>query len=586
MLDPSPAAPPSATVPEGLTHQQGERMRARLDRLYPGRATEILAALTRRIVNRRKQIPPTGHGHWDETDVLLITYADQVRSDESHPLDTLARFFEEESLEGLISTVHLLPFFPYSSDDGFSVIDYRVVDPKVGDWGDIARIAKRFRLMFDLVLNHISSQSEWFRAYLRGEPDFQRWFIEADPTLDYSQVVRPRSLPLLTEVQSAAGPRHVWTTFSADQIDLNFAEPAVLLEMVDVLLEYAARGAQIVRLDAVGYLWKELGTSCIHLPQTHEVVKMLRDVLEASAPHVWVLTETNVPHSENISYFGGGEEAHIVYQFSLPPLLLDAFVFGNAELLMSWLAELSPTPPGATFLNFTASHDGIGLRPLEGIATDEHLDRLVEAVRARGGLVSTRTRSDGTESPYELNISYVDAMAPGDGTDTALHAARFLASQAVMLALQGIPAVYFHSLIGSRGDLEGAREFPRRINRRKLTESELRQQIGEPDSLSQRIYSGYRHLLKVRRAVRAFNPEQPQRVLTGLDRRVIAFARGECGSPEEIVVLANASEQVVLLDLTPLAMGASVDLISGTKIGDAGALELHPGQAVWLARTE
>ena len=564
-----------------------QRLQDRLRELYGPAGDECLADLlgvVERFRQRAGELPP--QRSWDEQDVLLITYADQVRGEGRSPLATLGQFLDDEGLDRLLSTVHLLPFFPYCADDGFSVIDYYAVDPDVGTWDDVQQLRDRFRLMFDFVLNHISRRSEWFEAYRAGRPPFDRFFIEVDPETDLSAVVRPRSLPLLTPVETADGTRHLWTTFSSDQIDLNYAEPQVLAAMLDVLLTYVAEGAQMVRLDAVAYLWKEIGTRSIHLPQTHEVVRLLRDVLDAVAPHVWLLTETNVPHRENISYFGDGDEAQMVYQFSLPPLLLDAMIHGDATPLMQWLDNLEPSPPGTTFLNFTASHDGIGVRPLEGLVPEDRIASLAEAVRRRGGLVSMRHLSDGTESPYELNIAYVDAVAPDDTSDVELHARRFLATQAVMLAMQGIPAVYFHSLVGSQNDHAGAESsgMPRRINRHKFTLGELDQQIGETDSLAQRIYHGYRRLLEVRRSLPAFHPDAPQQAVRTSNPAIISFLRRSPDGTQTVLVVANVSDREQQLDLNSCHAGPLChDQITGQKITDeSGMLDLLPGQVFWL----
>ncbi|MCG8585754.1 MAG: alpha-amylase family glycosyl hydrolase, partial [Pirellulales bacterium] len=427
-----------------------QRIAAHLKRLYePAVADNCLARLVELVNSYRARIGGRESRKWDQTDIVLITYGDMVRSDgDASPLSELRGFLKDESLDESLSTVHILPFFPYSSDDGFSVIDYHAVNPELGDWPDVARLSEDFRLAFDLVLNHASSKSDWFARYLACEEPYSRFFVEADPEADLTAVTRPRSLPLLTSYETAHGTKYVWTTFSADQVDLNFAEPELLLAMLGVLLDYTARGAQVIRLDAIAFLWKRIGTSCVHLDETHEVVKLMRDVLEAAAPHVWILSETNVPHKENISYFGDGDEAHIVYQFSLPPLLLDAFTHADTTYLCKWLSDLEPAKPGTTFLNFTASHDGVGVRPLEGLVPDDRLESLVAAVKSRGGLVSTRRREDGTDVPYELNIAYVDALAPSEA-DEDLHARRFLSTQAVMLALRGVPALYFHSLVGA-----------------------------------------------------------------------------------------------------------------------------------------
>ncbi len=516
----------------------------RLETLYPGVATEVATAIQSLVDEQVVGNNRGGDRPWNEQDVVLITYADQIRSSGQSPLATLGEWLSETSLDGLFSVVHLLPFYPYSSDDGFSVIDYLQVDPEVGDWDDIARLGEQVDWMFDFVLNHLSRKSDWFQKYLAGESPFDRFFIEADPSSDLSEVVRPRSSPLLTGVETNRGPRHVWSTFSDDQIDLNYAEPEVLLRMLRVLLSYASQGARILRLDAVAFLWKEKGTNCMHLPQTHEVVKLMRDVVTAVFPGTLILTETNVPHEENVRYFGEGDEAHLVYQFSLPPLLLDAFVHGDAVYLRQWLEKLAPPPPGCTFLNFTASHDGIGVRPLEGLVPQKRFEGVIDAVRARGALVNTRRNAAGDQVPYELNITYVDALSPKATEEASckeIHARRFLASQAMMLAMPGIPAVYFHSLVGTRNDYQGAEAsgIHRRIHRHKYQREELEKHLAEKESLASMIYEGYQRLLLLRKDHPAFHPDAPFRLIDGAPKECLVFERVSLDGKERICVLVN-----------------------------------------------
>ena len=341
---------------------------AKLGTLYGDRAGEVADRIDE-LAGRYQDLPRRDEGGlWNERDAVLITYGDQVSGEDSAALEAQRRWLLDQGFSDLLSAVHILPFSPYSSDDGFSVIDYRKVDPAVGEWADVERLGEDFDLAFDLVLNHCSAKSEWFGAYQSGTEPYTRYFIEADPADDrLAMVTRPRALPLLTPFATDRGEKHVWTTFSADQVDLNFAEPDVLLEMLDVLLGYVRRGARIVRQDAIAYLWKRSGTTCIHLPETHAVVKLMRDLLDAVAPGTLILTETNVPHAENVSYFGGGDEAHMVYNFSLAPLLLDALLTGDGTHLNAWLADLVQPGTGMTYFNFTASHDGVGVRPLEGL---------------------------------------------------------------------------------------------------------------------------------------------------------------------------------------------------------------------------
>jgi sucrose phosphorylase len=553
--------------------------------LYGPRAEDCLSdviRLCREHEDRLKGRPR--RPAWDQRDAVLITYADQIRAHGARPLAALRAFLTERGLHRLFPVLHLLPFYRSTSDDGFSVADYRQVDPDFGDWSDVARLGEQFDLMFDLVLNHASRQSDWFRHYLSGTEPYTGYFVECDPRTDLSRVVRPRTSPLLTPFDTSRGRRHVWTTFSDDQVDLNYREPRLLCEMLDVLLTYIERGARIVRLDAVAFLWKEPGTPCVHLPQTHEVVKLLRDVVDAVAPGTLLLTETNVPHAENARYWGDGDEAHLIYNFSLPPLLLDALLTGDAGHLTRWLAACPPPPPGTTLLNFTASHDGIGVRPLESLVPQERITSLLAAVEARGGSVSRRIDSDGVESPYELNITYFDALGDPSSPASELPVRRFLASQALMLALRGIPAVYFHSLFGTPNDLAGVARTgqSRAINRRRFAAAELEHLLKTP-STARRVLDAYTHLLATRANQPAFHPDADQHVLPLDNPATVALLRSDSKGHQELLVAANVSDRSQAVDLNRLALqAAGADLVTGEVTGTTDQIALHPYQVTWL----
>ncbi len=521
---------------------------------------------------------------WSQRDVILITYADQIRQAGINPLAALNRFLLDHSLDELISCVHLLPFCPSTSDDGFSVVDYLSVDPESGTWGDIADLGGAFDLMFDLVLNHASQKHVWFERFLDGDPQFADFFIDQDPAADLSEVVRPRSLPLLTKFDSAQGSKHIWTTFSADQVDLNYANPRVMLAMLETLVQYARRGARIIRLDAIAYLWKQPGTNCIHLPQTHAAVQLMRHVLDRVAPGTLILTETNVPHAENISYFGDGcDEAHMVYQFSLPPLLLDAIHSGETAALRDWLGSLNPRSRQTTFFNFTASHDGTGVRPLEGIVPEQRAEQLAEIVVDHGGRVSTRRNSDGSDSPYELNITYLDAVADRRAVSPADHARRFLATQAIMLAMQGIPAVYFHSLVGSPNDAAAVARSGqnRRINRHKYDRDELDRALSNPHSLQRRVFDGYRRLLAIRRQQTAFHPNANQTALDLPGNGLLGFVR-DSESGQSLAVLANLTDQPRTIDPSAVDVDVRNDCLAMERLEQGKAIPMRPFQVRWL----
>ncbi|NBD37878.1 MAG: hypothetical protein GVY10_04840 [Verrucomicrobia bacterium] len=521
-----------------LSLPQRNRLLQRLRFLYGEEAERLLPRLDA-LIGRygvdlcgREDTP----SRYDERSSVLITYGDSICAEGERPLRTLRRFLHKQ-LRGTVSTVHLLPFFPYSSDDGFSVIDFRRVDPELGQWEDLSELGKEFSLMFDLVLNHCSRRSEWFQDFVTGIAPARWYFLPMDPATDLSAVVRPRSSPLLTKTSTRDGPAWVWTTFSEDQIDLNWQNPDVLFEFLDILFLYLARGCRIFRLDAVAYLWKELGTGCIHLPQTHEVVKLLRDLLFWTAPEAMLLTETNVPHEENLSYFGEGDEAHMVYNFSLPPLLLHALLRGDGTLLKDWLASLPQLPPGRTFFNFTASHDGIGVRPLQGLVSEKEIDWVLEQARLRGGRISMKADPGGGESPYELNITYRDAL--GDPGDPQRGLQRFLCSQAVALALPGVPGVYIHSLFGTRNDEEGLKATGRNrsINRRKWREADLIEWLRDAHG-GARVYRTYLKILTVRREHRAFHPDGKMTLLE-TDASLLGFLRVSPDGGERILCLFN-----------------------------------------------
>ena len=577
-----------------IPNSSKERIKEKLNFIYDKKtAAEFYTRLEKFIIDFAENHPElreknSNSARLTEKDSVVICYGDHIQAEDEAPLHTLNNFFKNK-LQQSISTIHILPFFPYSSDDGFSVIDYKKVNPDFGDWSDIESIRENFSLMFDAVINHISAESDWFKKYKKQEGKYASYFIEADPKKDYSEVTRPRAKPLLTEVETAAGKKHVWTTFSPDQIDLNFKETEVLLDIIDVLLFYAAKGAKIIRLDAIAYLWKEVGTSCIHLPETHKIIQLFKEIFKVVAPETLILTETNVPHEENISYFGEGvDEADMVYNFTLPPLVLYSFLKEDASKLTGWADSLEELQKGNYYFNFLASHDGVGVRPAEGILTEEEINKMAAKVKDKGGLISYKTDSDGSRSPYELNISYVDAVRDKkQNLETQVN--QFMASQAIMLALQGVPGIYLHSLLGSENYQEGVEKSGknRRINREKLDRKELLAELNDSGSFRQQVFDSYRYLLKLRKKNKAFAPDSSQKILE-LDRKVFAVQRGEADF--QITALTNVSSEVIELEIGAdiiKAENGSVfrDIIAEEdyKIENGSlSLKLAPYQNIWL----
>jgi sucrose phosphorylase len=550
----------------------------RLIRLYGPEIGRSAADRLRALLDRSRLDRPLRGDRFDQRSSVLITYGDTLLNPPDAPLSALERFAGRH-LDGLISHIHLLPCFPYSSDYGFSVIDYDRIAPELGEWGDVERLGARFGLMLDFVLNHCSVESEWFRRFLRGEQPFDDFFVTADPAVDLSGVTRPRTTPLLTPFETANGTRHVWTTFSADQVDLNYANPDVLLAMIEVLLRYVGHGADLLRMDAVGYLWKRLGTSCIHLSETHEVVKLFRDVLDIAAPRTAIVTETNVPHADNISYFGDGhDEAQMVYQFPLAPLVLDGFARADARTLSTWAETLETPSDQTTFFNFLASHDGVGVVPARGILSDERVATLADRTIAHGGEVSYKSNPDGSASPYELNGTWFDLLSNPNGADSrATRLDRFICSQAIMLALAGVPGIYIHSVLGSHNDHEGyARSgWKRDLNHERLQLPMLLVNLADPDSHSARTFARYSRLLAVRRAQPAFHPSAPQRVLD-VGPAVFALERGPRDG-QTILALHNLADAVV--DANVPTDRTFINLLTDQTVVPT---RLRPYEVLWL----
>ncbi|MGL4430647.1 MAG: sugar phosphorylase [Silvania sp.] len=534
--------------------------------------------LLKKIDNAVAVITEKRKAGWDEKDIVLITYADQFSGAGEKALPVFTRFYNEW-LSHSFSHVHLLPFYPWSSDDGFSVIDYHAVAPESGTWNNIAELKKSTNLMFDFVCNHMSAKSQWFAHYLNQTPGYEDFFISVDPQTDLSAVTRPRALPLLTPFTLHDGTvRHLWTTFSEDQVDLNFASPQVLIAMVDVLLHYLVEGASYIRLDAVGFMWKTPGTSCIHLEKTHRLIQLFRAITDVVAPGTVLITETNVPHKDNISYFGDGEnEAQMVYQFSLPPLVLHAVHCQDVQALCRWAASLTLPSQQTTWFNFLASHDGIGLNPLRGILPESEILALVETLQSEGALVNWKNNPDGTRSPYEINVTYLDALSP-KASDDNQRIARFILAHAVLLSFPGVPAVYIQSILGSRNDYAGVERlgYNRAINRKKYSAGEIDSELEDKNSLRHKIYHRLSNLIALRRAEKAFHPDSQSIFETSGDHVFKIIRMADNG--ERITALFNFSDQQQNIHSS---IETGRELITGNDINGT-TLTLNPWQIMWI----
>jgi len=525
--------------------------------------------------------------HWSEADIVLITYGDSIIKADQPPLQTLKRFLDNH-VKNTINSVHILPFFPYSSDDGFSVIDYSSVNESLGTWQDITEISENYQFMSDLVINHCSSRSAWFDNFIKGEGQGHDFFFTAQLDDDLSKVVRPRTSPLLKEVLTGQGKKFVWCTFSHDQVDFDFRNPQVLKAFASIIRQYLDSGVKIFRFDAIAFLWKIVGRDCINLPQTHEVVRLLRTLIESADPKTVIITETNIPNTQNLTYFGNANEAHGIYNFSLPPLLINTLLTGNCLYLKRWLMSMPPAQDGTMYFNFIASHDGIGLRPAEGLLSDAELGTLVHTVEKFGGKISWRTSDNGEQKAYEMNIALYDALQGTVKGKDQWNFARFICAHAIMFALEGVPGVYIHSMLGTQNDYNklANTQNNRSINRHRWQEEELESALSNSDLHHTKVLSTLKALLNIRIKQPAFHPNATQFTLH-LGLKLFGFWRQSQNRKQSIFCVSNISDQPVALPLSELNLivtEAWLELISGEKITElTQELMLSPYQTVWIS---
>ena len=572
-----------------MQHPRDMTLQALLDDLYPGDSCSDRLELSSRIMHilRGSSGDPDqtlDHERWCSGDAVLITYADTVVQEGESGLQSLRQLVNRH-LRPFAPVIHVLPFLKSTSDGGFAVASHEQLEPRHGDWSDLAALAEGRRLMADLVLNHISASHSWVQQFLRDEEPGRSCVLQASPDPCWDDVVRPRSSSLFTQLSGPEGMRQVWTTFGPDQVDVDWRSPEVLLGFTRLMAQMMRHGVRWLRLDAVGFVWKTPYTSCIHLPQAHRIVEVLRHLLEATCSEGVVVTETNVPEEENLSYLRSGREAHLAYNFPLPPLLLEAAISGRADLLNRWLCRWPQLPEQTGLFNFTACHDGIGLRALEGLMSERRLLQLLIGCEQRGGLISHRRLSNGDEAPYEINISWWSAMADGGIDPAHLQRDRFLMTQLLVLALPGVPAFYLPALLASSNDLGRFRRTGQRrdLNRPQFKAEAVERRLQDPDSDATAVTTALALALQVRQRQPALHPDAEMEVLSeGRSDRVI-LRRSHQG--KTLVAVHNVTASRLSLSLSGLGgLGdiAWADCLSGPSEPLSSQLQLEPYAVHWL----
>lgn len=459
-----------------------------------------------------------GASRFTQDDVMILAYPDHIYA--SGPtLEALSAILSER-FGALASSLHLLPPFPSTSDWGFAPLDHRTIAPAFGDWSHITALAQRFKLSLDLILNHVASEHGWFQSFLAGRPDAKGLFITVNPGMDFTNVARSRHHPPISNHGAPERPLWVWTRYGRDQIDLNWCNPEVLVRFAELIRYYAAKGIVGLRLDALPFIWKEDGTSCSNLPQTIQILRILRRAADLTHPSPYLIAEADTIMGKNPYVGEAGDLGQLSYRYESAQIVLHMILASSKAIFDPWIDRLASLAEPGHALNLLTTHDGIYLRPKDPPLPKEALQVLMDRTLAGGGHVIWREVA-GEERPYELDITLPDLL---DGPDGRMHG-RLSAALAVISCLPGIPLLYLGTLLGIRNayDLVARTGDSRAINRGTLHLDEALERLagGNPQS---HVVERLSRFLKGRRRLDAFAPHAPIRRIAAGDT-MVAFER-------------------------------------------------------------
>ena len=570
-----------------LTQKDQKTIRSKLDNIYKiflskkdidyfsNQIFQMIKYFNKKKSKKKKKI--------SEKTIVVICYGDSVYSEKKKSIKVFQSFFQKR-LKNYFNTIHFLPFYPSSSDSGFAVKDHFKIENKLGNWLDIKSISRSNDVMADMVINHSSARGLWFKNFLKKKEPGKDYFFTVGPKFNISKVVRPRDHKLLKKIKIFKRPEYLWRTFSPDQIDLNFKNPSVLIEFIKIMIHLINNGVTIFRLDAIAYLWKENKTKCINLKQTHQIIKLLRIIINLLNIQTTIITETNLPEKENLSYFGKSDEANWIYNFSLPPLLVHAFLFENSSYLNKWSKNLPNTKNGNSYLNFIASHDGIGIRPTEGLFNEKTLKNFLKRLKKNGSKFSYRKIQNKTKKVYEANITIFDALKKSDYDKKGkFYLERYVSAHAVMISFEGIPAIYFNSIFGTSNDetkfiITGNN---RDINRYKWNYKNISKKLDNKNSKQSIFYNKISNLLRVRKKQKAFHPNASRQNIN-LGSKFFSFKRVSIDKGQTIICITNLSSKIQKTQIDNAYY--SWNNLIGPKIETKNKLLiLKPFETIWLS---
>ncbi len=538
---------------------------------------EVINRFNKKKIKKKKIV--------SEKTSIVICYGDSVFSSSQKNLIKNFQNFFQKKLSKYFNTVHFLPFYPSSSDSGFAVKDHYKIDNRLGNWSDVARFSKKNDIMADIVINHSSARGLWFKNFLKEKKPGKDYFLTVNSKFNVSKVIRPRDHQLLKKINIFKKPKYLWRTFSPDQLDLNFKNPTVLLRFIKIMINLINHGVTIFRLDAIAYLWKENGTKCVNLKETHEIIKLFRIVCSLLNVESIIVTETNLPEKENLSYFGNADEANWIYNFSLPPLLIYSFLFENSSYLNNWNSKLPQTKKGNSYLNFIASHDGIGMRPVEGIISKTNKKKFFKRLKKNGSKFSYRKVQNKSKKVYEANITVFDALKKSDFDPKGnFFLERFISAHSIMISFEGVPAIYFNSLFGTSNDEAKyiITENNRDLNRYRWNYKNINKKLRNSKSKQSIFYKRITNLLEIRRKQKAFHPNG-LRSSINMGSKIFCFKRQSFDKKQTILCITNLSSKFQCTKINHKFLRWKNLLNYKNNHISNKMIRLEPFQTVWLS---
>ena len=538
---------------------------------------EIIYLINKYNKNRKKEDLKI-----NESTSLVICYGNSVTDGNKKSLKVFNKFYKKY-LKNNFNSVHFLPFYPSSSDSGFAVKDHYKIEPRLGSWKDVKIISKNCNVMADLVINHSSARGLWFSNFLKNKSPGKDYFFTVDKNFNSKKVIRPREHKLLKKIKLSNETKYLWRTFSPDQIDLNFKNPKVLIRFIKIIFNLINNGVRIFRLDAIAYLWKENGNTCINHTNTHNIIKFIRLVCNLLKTECIIITETNLPEKENLSYFGNNDEANWVYNFSLAPILVYSLLFEDSNKITKWSKNFPIAKLNNNYLNFIASHDGIGMRPIEGILSTNTQKKFLSRLKKNGGEFSYRKVQGVRKKVYEANITLFNAFKYSDFDKSGIFGfERYMAAHTIMISFDGIPAIYFNSMFGNSNDnskyiISGNK---RDLNRYRWNKDKIEDHLKDQNSKQNKYYKNMSNILAIRSKQKAFHPNAIRKTLK-LGANFFGIKRVSTDNKQSIYCITNMTSKLQLLKVNKNIFYKR-NLFNSKLTKKSGKIQFEPFQTVWL----